>query len=197
MLRMTDYTSAIDQTLVERNAASYKEGSLRSSRFAKTALGWLLMAIGTSVILIAVVTFLSLTLPRVAGLNAYVIASGSMEPEYPINCVVYARSAEPSELSTGDVIIFSDPSRGTTPITHRVVTNDTASGLFTTKGDANAAVDLHPVSYDNVIGKVVMHLPYLGYVASVFTGFFGRLSAALVLIASWFVIEEGRRLANR
>ena len=166
-----------------KDAASYKEGSLRSSRYARTALGWLLMAIGTSVVLVAVVTFLSLTLPRVAGLNAYVIASGSMEPEYPINCVVYARSAEPSELSTGDVIIFSDPSRGTTPIT--------------TKGDANASADQHPVNYDNVIGKVVMHLPYLGYVASIFTGFFGRLSAALVLITSWFVIEEGRRLANR
>ena len=194
MLRMTDYAPAIDPAITEQR--SYKGSSVRSARIAEAALGRLLMVLGTAFILIAATTFLSLTLPSLAGLDAYIVASGSMEPGYPVNCVGYARETDPSEISTGDVIIFNDPSRGSTPITHRVVTNDTAAGLITTKGDANASIDANAVSYDNVIGKVVMHVPYLGYTANIFNGAIGRVFAAMILIASWLAIEVGRWLVS-
>jgi signal peptidase I len=194
MIRMTDYASTIDSTIAERKVASYKGNGPLFARYAKAVLGWLLAALGTSVILIVVVTFLSLTVPRIAGLNSYVVASGSMEPNYPVYSVVYADSTEASELSPGEVIIFNNPSRGSTPITHRIVSNDTANGVIITKGDANENADVDPVIYENVIGKVVMHVPYLGYSALLYSGMMGKVIAALMLIVSWFLIEIGRYL---
>ena len=192
MLRMTDYAPTIDSAIAERNVATYDKKT-SPAKYAEPVFGWLLVTLGTLIITLAVVTVLSLTLPRAAGLNAYVVVSGSMEPNYPVNCVVYSKATNPAELKTGEVIMFTNPSRGSTPITHRVVTNDPAIGSIVTKGDANANVDVSPVSYDNVIGKVVMHVPYLGYTALVFSSLIGRILAAAALIAAWFMIEIGLR----
>ena len=196
MLRMTDYAPAIDTAIAERNVATYKDKT-SPARHAESALGWLLVTVGTSIMILSVITVLCLTLPRAAGLNAYVVVSGSMEPNYPVNCVVYARETELAELNAGEVIIFNNPSRGSTPITHRVVANDTAEKLITTKGDANENIDVDPVSYDNVVGEVVMHVPYLGYTALAFSSQMGRIIAGIILIAAWFMIEIGGYLANR
>ena len=47
-------------------------------------------------------------------------------------------------------------------ITHRVVSNNSVSGEFVTKGDANAKEDMEPVSYENFLGKVTLSVPMLG-----------------------------------
>lgn len=197
MLRMTDQATALNPTAAEHDAALYKEGRQKTASFAKTSLGWLLMTLGSSIMLVAVITVLSLALPKAAGLSAYVVVSGSMEPEYPVNCVVYAEKTEPSKLAPGDVIIFNNPSRGTVPITHRVVANDTAQGSLITKGDANKAIDAEAVSYDNVIGKVIAHIPYLGYTVSAFSSFAGRIATIFMLMGAWLLLEAGRQIRRQ
>lgn len=140
---------------------------------------------------------LSLAIPKLAGYDIYVVVSGSMEPNIPVRSIVLSKEIEPSQLQTGDVIVFIDPARGTTPITHRIVENDTAAGTIRTKGDANEHEDVNPVTYDNVIGKVHAHIPRMGYVAHTLTSLLGKIVAVFLLIEAWLLIEIGKRSSAR
>ena len=46
-----------------------------------------------------------------------------------------------------------------------LIGNDTQARQLITKGDANALPDVDPVSYERVVGKVVMCIPVLGTVS--------------------------------
>lgn len=80
--------------------------------------------------------------------------------------IMVLRGTPPDEIERGDIIVFQSPGRE--PIIHRVIENNLNEGqvTFTTKGDAN------PVIYDferdvpeeDVIGKAIMRIPFLGYV---------------------------------
>lgn len=98
--------------------------------------------------------------PRVVGMQSYAIISGSMEPAYPVGTLVYTEPADGAALKSGDVAAFW---RDEDVIVHRVRENDEAEGSLVTKGDANAEDDLHPVPYQNVLGKVVFSVPLVGY----------------------------------
>ena len=98
--------------------------------------------------------------PRVMGMQSYAIISGSMEPAYPTGSLVYAEPAEGAALQAGDVAAFW---RDQDVIVHRVRENVSAEGELVTKGDANDEVDIRPVPYQNVLGRVVFSVPYVGY----------------------------------
>lgn len=166
----------------------------QSGRKGSVLAGRILHTIGVVLMAVVLAACFSLLIPKFAGYDAYVVVSGSMEPSIPVGSIVYSHKTEPSELQAGDVIVFVDPARGTTPITHRVVTNDTAKGIITTKGDANDGVDIDPVIYDNVVGKVTAHIPRIGYTAAMFTSVMGKITAALIMIEAWLLMEIGRRL---
>ena len=51
-----------------------------------------------------------------------------------------------------------------TVVTHRVIDKDNDTESFHTKGDANETEDGGSVAYDKVVGKVVLNVPYLGYI---------------------------------
>lgn len=136
--------------------------------------------LGLALILGVVLLSLPLALPRLLGYQAYAIVSGSMEPAIPTGSLVYAKPVEPRALAPGNVVVFY---ANATPVTHRVVENDTANGTLTTQGDANAAPDLAPVSYYNVIGRVAFHLPLLGLFLPAFSGTGGKLALLGLLLA--------------
>jgi signal peptidase I len=193
---------------VERNQALYTENikspkpeksseSPKAEKRQTSKAGKLLIAAGRLVMLVVVAACLSLVIPHFIGYETYVVVSGSMEPNIPVGSIVYSKKADPAALQTGDVIVFVDPARGTTPITHRVVTNDTAAGTIVTKGDANEAEDVNPATYDNIKGKVAVHIPRMGFVASALTSFLGKLVAILMLMEAWLLIEIGNRLKIR
>ncbi len=166
----------------------------RKDRTMKRNAGRLLRAIGIILMTIVLAACLSLVIPKLAGYNGYVVVSGSMEPDIPVGSLVYSKEVDPATLRTGDVILFVNPLRGTTPITHRVVTNDTVTKTIITKGDANENQDIDPVTYDNVIGKVTVHIPRIGYTVGMFTTVLGKVVAALILLEAWLLMEIGRRL---
>lgn len=117
----------------------------------------------TILILILLVLAIILIAPRLLGYQSLAVLSGSMEPEIPVGSLVFAKETEPSALEVGDVITYK--LSGTTLVTHRVIENDTVSGQLITQGDANDVADSNPVEYQNVVGKVTMHLPWLGYLS--------------------------------
>ena len=98
--------------------------------------------------------------------GAYVIISGSMEPNIHVyDVIVTKRIEDTSTLKKGDVITFySNDNRfyGIT-VTHRIVeVIDAEKGIFRTQGDANNVEDDALTLKENIIGKVIMRIPQLG-----------------------------------
>lgn len=194
MIRIVDIAGAIDMSRVERNEALYRENEAVSERRGISIAARLMSAIGVILMVIVIAACLTLVIPKLAGYDSYVVVSGSMEPSIPVGSIVYSEEIDPTLLRTGDVIVFVDPTRGTTPITHRVVSNNPFTGSIITKGDANTNEDINPVTYDNVIGIVRAHVPRIGFTAAMFTSRLGKLVAALILLEAWLLTEIGRRL---
>ena len=194
MIRIVDIAGAIDMSRVERNEAIYRENETVSEKRGLQTAGRLMSVIGVLLMVIVIAACLTLVIPKIAGYDAYVVVSGSMEPNIPVGSIVYSEETDPALLRTGDVIVFVDPSRGTTPITHRVVSNNPFTGSIITKGDANENEDVNPVAYENVVGVVRAHVPRIGFTAAMFTSKLGKLVAALILLEAWLLTEIGRRL---
>lgn len=85
-----------------------------------------------------------------------------MEPSLPTGslCVVTTR-IDPGKIYKGDVIAFQT---GSLEVAHRVVAE--REGGYQTKGDNNDSPDPGIVRESQVIGKVLFHVPYIGYVAA-------------------------------
>lgn len=88
---------------------------------------------------------------------AYVVLSGSMEPEIPTGSVVVVDGRK-KEWNPGDVITYR---RGNMVVTHRIV--EKSEEGYCTKGDANAEEDAGIVLEKQVIGNVIVALPWLGF----------------------------------
>lgn len=132
----------------------------------------------------AVLPFVVYAAPSlVGGEDSYVVRSGSMEPAIHTGDVVVVADARPADIETGDVITFTPDGQGP-PTTHRVVSIRENDGVtyFRTKGDANAAPDAEPVVENELVGKVTLVLPYVGYVIS----FAGTTAGFLTLVAAPF-----------
>ena len=196
MISTAEVVRAIDLFMADDGMihnVNEESGKGRGKAFA----GNLLKVIGVLLMALVIATCLIVVVPSFTGYDSYVVASGSMEPNLPVGCMVYSKKTEPELLRTGDIIVFKDPSRGTTPITHRVVTNNPFTQTIVTKGDANEREDVNMATYENVIGKVEYYAPYIGYAALLFSNAFGKIVAGLILIEGWLLIEIGRRMIRR
>ena len=118
-------------------------------------------------ILVAVIVLLAIALAgvRVVGLTPFTVLSGSMEPTYPTGSLIYVKKVDPAAVQVGDPITFV-LNEDLVVATHRVVAIDAENQRFTTKGDANDAIDGAPVHFNNLIGKPVFCIPKLGYLSS-------------------------------
>ncbi|NTV78484.1 MAG: signal peptidase I [Clostridiales bacterium] len=106
-----------------------------------------------------------LTVPKILGIQIYAVLSGSMEPEYQVNSVIYVKPCDSTKVNEGDVITFHLIGETDIVMTHRVVSIDQENQSFITKGDANYIVDKDPVSFDRLIGKPFFSIPGLAKVS--------------------------------
>jgi len=101
---------------------------------------------------------------RLFGLQVYSVMSGSMVPKFPVGSLIYVREVDYKTLKPGDVITYRLNS--TTISTHRIVEVHTDGGYsFSTKGDANDDEDGPPVLAADIIGKPIVVIPLVGYIA--------------------------------
>ncbi len=114
------------------------------------------------------VVFLSLiiatsTVDVPGGYALFTVQSGSMEPVINKGAIVLVKTQETYE--TDDIITFNSKENGSLTITHRIKEIKLVNDLqfFITKGDANDAVDTTLVEKADVIGKVLVSIPMLGY----------------------------------
>lgn len=134
------------------------------------------------------------TLPSVFGYQSLTVVSGSMEPTLGTGSVVIDRVISPAEARPGDIVTFQDPIRPR-QLTHRLqkvrVEGDTF--YMVTLGDANDAPERWTVPRNGQIGRVVAHLPKLGYARTALGTRYARFGAlglvlalgALLLVDMW------------
>ena len=92
------------------------------------------------------------------------IGSGSMEKTLMVGDIVIIKECKPQDVIVGDIIQFKD---GNTTTIHRVIEKYQEDGeyYFVTKGDNNKKRDKDEVLEENLKGKVIFKVRYLGYPA--------------------------------
>lgn len=158
-------------------------------------LNKVLKIISTLLISMAVILAVLLSGVKLFGIQVYTVLSGSMEPEYQTGSVIYVKKAEIDELKVNDVITFMLSKE--TSATHRIIEiipdgDDPNTLYFRTKGDANDTEDAALVHEQNVIGKPIFTIPYLGYVANFIQnppGKYLSIAIGLILIIFIFMID--------
>ena len=92
------------------------------------------------------------------------IATGSMEKELNVGDVVIIKKCNSNDVNVGDIIQYQ--MEGYTVI-HRIIEKKQKNGEFSfiTKGDNNNTPDKEEVKENQLIGKVVFKIKYIGYPA--------------------------------
>lgn len=119
-------------------------------------------------------------------LHGFIVQSRSMEPVLSPGSLVIVKP-KPS-YSPGDVVTFTlkdNPDKN--PTTHRIfkIINWHGQTMFATKGDANTIVDNQLISQDEIVGKTIYRIPYLGmfiYVSQTKIGSFVYIILPAVII---------------
>lgn len=116
------------------------------------------------IVLVGVLVILLVGL-RFVGLTPYTVLSGSMEPKYHVGSVIYViKVSDPETLEVGMPLTYV--LEGTT-VTHQIVDKGTDErGLyFVTQGIYEGSRPDPKVYPEQIVGKPVFTIPYLGYVS--------------------------------
>lgn len=163
----------------------------------KTTGDFLSTFITTLIIMVAI----GMVIVNMLGWRMFSVDSASMSPQYPINSLVIVKPTDPTQIQVGDVITYVLNDDGIL-VTHRVTKIDAENRLFTTKGDANNSDDALLVSWDNVVGKVILGVLALGKPLRFLTAKENRTTViAFILIIFlfsfvWDIYEKRKSLKN-
>ncbi len=95
------------------------------------------------------------------GIGYAVVVSGSMEPNIKVNDLILYQDHDREDYNVGDPIVYVRDA-GTDNemlITHRII--EISGNDLVTRGDANRISD-DPITFDDVVGRVVFRVPYIG-----------------------------------
>jgi len=154
-------------------------------KFIRTFAGRILV----TELAITVALIVGLMVPLPGRVEFKIVQSGSMEPQLPVGSVVVVVPAP--TYAVGDIITFGDDTKKRIPTTHRVygIEREGGSVRYLTKGDANEEADGGSIPYREVIGKVVLTVPRLGYVLEFARSRNGFLTT-VVVPASLVILDE-------
>jgi signal peptidase len=159
--------------------------------------------------LLVIAAFFSLT----GAYKILVVNGGSMEPAIRVGSVIIAKAVDPAKIKVGDIVSFriprSNAEQNQSPAiaTHRVVQisreriyRENGSLSFRTKGDANEEPDVQNISAGSLVGKVLIAIPYAGYLvkfAKTLWGFLILIIAPTLVLAISEVSKGRRRRRKR
>ena len=142
------------------------------------------------ILFLVITSVLFVLITPLFGWRTEIVLSGSMEPAIQTGSVVVSRPIAADDVREGDVIMFSSPD-GHTLTTHRVI--DVESGKdglhVTTKGDANKGADINTVLPAQIVGIIVLSIPYLGYLVAFIRTPFGLVLFVVVPVAILIISE--------
>ena len=160
---------------------------------------WLLLIGGTLLLYVADIKIR-------AAKDAYVVLSGSMLPYIEVKDIVITKKIPAEELEVGDIITFIAPDSryGGISITDRILDKyyDEALGSYTyrTKGDANNVADSALVPNENILGKVILKIPKLGYLQDLLASKGGLIFVVLIpclVILSYDIMKILKKIGQK
>ena len=111
-----------------------------------------------------------------------------MEPAIPVGSIVITK--EQSSYEIEDIISFQEEGA---IITHRIISIDRER--YITKGDANNVADTEEVQQKQILGKVILTIPLLGYLVMWLMSPFGIISL-FIIIGIWYIATGRNRGAG-
>lgn len=133
------------------------------------------------IIIILVVSFIFVASVVAMGMKGFSVVTDSMEPALKKGDAVFVKKCSFDDISVGDILTvrFSD---GSSTFTHRVVEIDRQKGVFYTQGDNSPQKDGASKGQD-IVGKVLFHLPFAGYLSMWISN---RKNIAIILLVIIF-----------
>lgn len=131
--------------------------------------------------------------PVTGNYKIMMVQSGSMEPTIKTGSIVIVKPAD--DYKIGDIITFKTGVKDKIPTTHRIYDIKVNEGVpfYITKGDANNAPDDREIAKKDIIGRVRLILPYIGYAID-----FAQKPAGFILIiiipAALIIGDEIRKI---
>ena len=168
-----------------------------NAKIVKKVIEILAIILIYNIILIAVSSENNVNLINMFGYKSYVIKTDSMEPTININDVVINKEVNQEEIEVGDVITFQYKGE---VITHRItkIDNENEETQYTTKGDNNNIEDTFKITYENIKGKYVLTIPYLGKVVQLLENKLLFLIILLIILIFIFVqLQNQEKMDNR
>lgn len=137
--------------------------------------------------LVSIITLLSyliiFSLGYVLEITPLIVISNSMSPTFSSGAVLLVHHQE--HYLPNDIISYKI---GSDTVTHRIIS--VQEDIMTVKGDANNSSDLETVRYEQVIGKVVFIIPYVGKFVSLLQTKFVALLLISVLIYELYKVTK-------
>ena len=124
----------------------------------------------------------------ILGYNYKTVLTGSMEPAIPVGSIVITK--EQSSYEIEDIISFQEEG---SVITHRIISIDRER--YITKGDANNVADTEEVQQKQVLGKVILMIPLLGYLVMWLMSPVGII-CLFIIIGIWYIATGRNRGAG-
>ncbi len=129
---------------------------------------------------------------NIFGFRQYVVATGSMEPEYKVGDLIIIKETPKEKIKVGDIINYISENEKET-ITHRVkeIIEKDGQTFYKTKGDNNNSDDQELINYNNVQGILVFKISKLGtIITKLLTG--SGVSILIVLIILSYLKDKNK-----
>lgn len=142
------------------------------------------------------------TLPISGNYEVKIVLSGSMEPAISVGSIIIVKPTDTYEI--GDVITFGKDDRVNIPTTHRITEMRVVAGetRYITKGDANSDADFKEVTDGEILGKVLLDVPWLGFLLDMakkpigFIILIGIPASAIILDEVKKIYKEAKKLRS-
>jgi signal peptidase len=178
----------------QATAETKQDKKAAAAEAARKASIWHVIRTGLSLGIFAIVLGLVsviVIIPKVLGATPLTILTSSMEPGLPPGTLIVVAPVAPENIVVGDVITYQIESGQPAVVTHRiteVVSSTVGETTFVLQGDNNDEPD-PPVTGQQIQGRLVYSLPWVGNLSSILTGparatILPILAGAMVLYAA-------------
>ena len=140
-----------------------KEEVVKEKSMVKKVFGWI--GTGFLTLLVVIASWLCFDkfvlghqVPSIFGYSSLMVATGSMSGTIEEGDLIIIKDT--GDYKIGDIVTFFQDGDDI-PTTHRIYNID-EEGKWVTRGDANNSYDKRSITSDEIIGEVVLVIPYVG-----------------------------------
>ena len=141
-----------------------KEEVVKEKSMVKKVFGWI--GTGFLTLLVVIASWLCFDkfvlkhqVPSIFGYSSLMVATGSMSGTIEEGDLIIIKDTD--DYKIGDIVTFFQDGDDI-PTTHRIVNKSGEDGKWITKGDANNSFDERAIAPEEILGEVVLVIPYVG-----------------------------------